>query len=113
MIQGFLLAYLNVTDFFLTSSEHETSKGFADLWLEPFLAKFPDMRFAYLIELKYIPRGKFSDELLQEKIQSAEEQLQKYGNDDRVKKFLQNITLKKLVLVYKGWELVYREEKSP
>ncbi|OQY57075.1 MAG: hypothetical protein B6245_17540 [Desulfobacteraceae bacterium 4572_88] len=50
VIQGFLLAYLNVTDYYLTSSEQEASKGFADLWLAPFLAKFPDMRFAYLID---------------------------------------------------------------
>jgi hypothetical protein len=113
VIQGFLLAYLNVTDFFLTSSEHEADKGFADFWLEPFLMNFPDMRFAYLIELKYIPRSKFTDALLQEKIRSAEEQLEKYAKDDRVKKFSQTLSLKKLVLIYKGWELIYREEKTP
>jgi hypothetical protein len=53
--QGFWSAYLNVTDYFLTWSEREMGKGFADLYLESFLVRFPDMRYGYLIELKYIP----------------------------------------------------------
>jgi len=110
VIQGFLLAYLNITDFFLTRTEQETNKGFCDLWLEPFLARFPDMLFGYLIELKYISRGDFNDEVLQEKITDAKVQLKKYGKDERVKKISETITVKKLVLVYKGWEMVHHEE---
>ncbi|MCP4106312.1 MAG: AAA family ATPase [Desulfobacteraceae bacterium] len=110
IIQGFLLAYLNVTDFFLTWSEKEMGSGFADLFLEPFLARFPDMTFGYLIELKYISRGEFKDSLLQKKIRSAKEKLQQYAGDTRVAKIAEKVTLKKLVIVYKGWELVYREE---
>jgi len=48
--------------------------------------------------------------VLQEKIESAEAQLRKYAEDDRVKKFSQDVTLKKVILIYKGWELIYREE---
>ncbi|MDM8537487.1 AAA family ATPase [Desulfobacterales bacterium HSG17] len=110
VIQGFLLAYLNITDFFLTRTEQETGKGFCDLWLEPFLARFPDMPFGYLIELKYIARGEFTDALLKKKINKAKEQLNQYGNDDRVKKIAEQVTVKKVVLVYKGWELVHLEE---
>ncbi|MDM8538815.1 AAA family ATPase [Desulfobacterales bacterium HSG17] len=110
VIQGFLLAYLNITDFFLTRTEQETGKGFCDLWLEPFLARFPDMPFGYLIELKDISRTKFTDELLQEKITKAKAQLKKYGEDERVKMIGEKVTVKKLVLVYKGWELVHMDE---
>ncbi len=35
VIQTFLLAYLNVTDYFQTRTEVEFGKGFADLYLEP------------------------------------------------------------------------------
>ena len=112
MIQGFLLAYLNVTNFFLTWSERELGKGFTDLYLEPFLARYPDMRFGYLIELKYIPRNEFSPAKLQEKVQQAEVQLRKYAGDERLRDVRQSVTLKHLVVVYNGWELVYREELS-
>ena len=112
MIHGFLLAYLNVTNFFLTWSEREMNGGFVDLYLEPFLARYPDAKFGYLIELKYIARGKFTKKLLQEQITEAETQLAKYATDARLQKIAQQVTLKKLVLVYKGWELVYREEWS-
>jgi hypothetical protein len=110
VIQGFLLAYLNVTNFFLTWSEREMGGGFADLYLEPFLARYPDMQFGYLMELKYIPRSEFSQARLQEKVQEAEEQLRKYARDERIRDTFRDVALKKLVLVYNGWELVYREE---
>jgi hypothetical protein len=110
VIQEFLLAYLNVTDYFLTWSEREMKKGFADLYLEPFLARFPDMRYGYVIELKYIPRQEFSDTKLQENIKEAKQQAKQYAEDERIQKTSQNVTLKKLVLIYNGWELVHREE---
>lgn len=110
VLQGFLLAYLNVTDYFLTWSEREMEKGFADVYLEPFLARFPDMQYGYLIELKYIPRKEFNENKLQKNIKEAKKQLKQYAEDERIQKISQNVTLKKLVLVYNGWELVYREE---
>ena len=42
VIQGFLLAYLNISDFYISRTEKEMNKGFADIFLEPFLAKYPD-----------------------------------------------------------------------
>lgn len=110
VIQGFVLAYLNVTDYYLTWSERELGKGFADLYLEPFLARFPDMRYGYLIELKYITRGEFSDAALHSSIKEAKRQAMQYADDERIRKMSKQVTLKKLVLVYNGWELVHREE---
>jgi hypothetical protein len=112
VIQGFLLAYLNLTHFFLTWSEKELGGGFVDFYLEPFLARYPDMQFGYLVELKYIPRNEFTKAKLLEQIAEAEGQLVRYANDPRVQPVSGRVTLKKLVLVYNGWELVYREEWS-
>ena len=110
MIQGFLLAYLNVSHFFLTWSEKEMGGGFVDFYLEPFLARYRDMRFGYLVELKYIPRDEFAPSRLTKEIDEAEGQLARYANDPRIQRVAAQVTLKQLVLVYSGWELVYRAE---
>ncbi|CAN2049106.1 AAA family ATPase [Candidatus Magnetomoraceae bacterium gMMP-13] len=110
VIQGFLLAYLNITDLYLTQTEQDMQKGFSDLYLEPFSAKYPDMGFAYLIELKYISRGKYSETRLKKEIKQAEAQINQYADSERIRKTQGNTELKKIILIYKGWELVYREE---
>lgn len=113
VIQGFLLAYLNVAHFFLTWSEKEVGGGFVDFYLEPFLARYPDMKFGYLIELKYISRSDFSEDKLNTKIAEAQTQLARYATDARIQAVASKVTLKKLALIYNGWELVYREEWTP
>jgi len=109
MVQGFLLAYLNVTNYFLTWSERELGGGFADLYLEPFLVRYPDMQYGYLIELKYISKSAYSSALQAEQIEQASVQLAQYAGDARVAAVAPTVTLKKLILVYKGWELVHYE----
>jgi hypothetical protein len=109
VIQGFLLAYLNVADFYITQSESEMNKGYSDIYMEPFLSKFPDLAFSYLIELKYITRGEYTEDKLQEKIKDAQEQLDQYAASDRVKGSIGNTRLIRIILVYKGWELDYCE----
>lgn len=110
VIQGFLLAYLNVTQFFLLWSEKEMGGGFVDFYLEPFLARYPDMRYGYLIELEYIARTDYSDARLKKEIAEAETQLRQYANDPRIQKVATQVPLKKLVLVFSGWELVHCAE---
>jgi hypothetical protein len=100
VIQTFLLAYLNITDYYLIRTEHEMGKGFADLYLEPFSMKHERVKYSYLIELKYLTRSEFTTELLKEKVIEAEHQLRQYARDARLKG-----QLKCLTLVYAGWEL--------
>jgi hypothetical protein len=109
VIQGFLLAYLNVADFYITQSESEMNKGYSDIYMEPFLSKFPDLEYSYLIELKYITRGEYTEDKLQEKMKDAQEQLDQYAASDRVKGSIGNTRLIRIILVYKGWELDYCE----
>lgn len=43
-------------------------------------------------------------------IREAEGQLALYAHDLRIQRVAEQVMLKKLVLVYSGWELVYRAE---
>ena len=54
---GFVAAHLSLVDQFLLHSEYELNKGYADLYLEPFLAQYPDVGFGYVLELKYVKRS--------------------------------------------------------
>ncbi|KPA16589.1 hypothetical protein MHK_003178, partial [Candidatus Magnetomorum sp. HK-1] len=110
VIQGFLLAYLNIADYYITQSEQEMNKGFSDIYLEPFLARYPDLKYSYLIELKYMAKKEYSEAIQQEKIKKAKKQLNQYAASERVKKSVGNTHLKKVILVYNGWEMVYCEE---
>lgn len=122
VIQGFLLAYLNVADYFLTYTEFEANKGRTDFYLAPFQVKYPDLTHGYLIELKYFKRnaGKAlkgtdnsaQEEKIKELLTEAKEQLQQYDTDSRFQE-LQKIrtgSLKKIALIFCGWELVLQQE---
>jgi hypothetical protein len=117
MIKGFLLAYLNITDHYMVISEKEMNKGFADIYLEPFFLKYTDMTYSYLIEVKYINRSvkntkkstKDNPDLsstIEQLVTEATTQLNSYVKDDYVQKTKKNTELRKLILVYHGWELV-------
>jgi len=114
VLQGFLLAYLNVTHNFLTWSEREMGGGFVDLYLEPFLSRYPGIKYGYLIELEYIYNSQFNkkdfDQSLAKEKTEATRQLHQYANDPRLAQVAKAATLKKLVLIYKGWELVHAAE---
>jgi hypothetical protein len=110
VIQTFLLAYQNVTDYYITRTEEEMGKGFVDLYLEPFFAKYDKIKYGYLIELKYLTRTEFTEELLQSKIDDAKTQLQQYATDPRVIKSNRGVNLTSIMLVFRGWELVHYEE---
>jgi len=114
VFHGFLLAYLNVTHHFHTWSERELGGGFVDLYLEPFIARFPNIKYGYLIELKYMSQSEYDKKCGKEKFQKlitdAEEQLDQYANDTRLAEVAQQVTIKRLVLAYRGWELVHAEE---
>lgn len=114
VIQGFLIAYLNVTHRFLTWSEREMGGGFVDLYLEPFLARYPEIKYGYLIELEHISETQFNkkgfDQSLAAEKAEAESQLRQYGDDTRIQQVAEQVTVKKLALIYKSWELVYAAE---
>ncbi|MEM7539691.1 MAG: AAA family ATPase [Chloroflexota bacterium] len=110
VVQGFLLAYLNICDYFLIWSEKDMNSGFVDLYVEPFTARYPGAKYAYLIELEYITRSNFSKTELKKKIAEATKQLDQYANDVRIQAVASKMPVKKIMLVYNGWELVHQAE---
>jgi len=120
VIQGFFLAYLNISDYYLSLSEEELSKGYADLVLKPFYLRYPDIPYAYLFEFKYIDRTKNKKELqkkIEFKVEESKQQLRNYAADDYSAKMLHtapygNVILKKGIIIFHGWELVYLEEEE-
>lgn len=107
-IQGFLNAYLGLTNFYEINSEKELNKGYADLVLEPFTAKYEGLKYSYLIEIKYMKRSetKNKEKIHRLKVE-AEEQLKQYGLDKKFRNRIRGTTLIKLVLVFSGHQLVY------
>ena len=112
MIQGFLLAWLNLSPYFQVFSEAEQAGGFVDLYLAPFYFRYPDMRHAYLIELKYLSRAEDSPARREHLLAEARAQLRRYAGDARVYSQLGEAQLHPILLLYCGWELVHREAVS-
>ncbi len=98
-IKGFLIAYLSLSPFYSVLSEEERNKGFIDIYLKK-APNIEDDILEAIIELKYIPRNKFTKSLLKEKIKEAKEQIKRYGLKE---------SEKGVILVFNGWELVYCE----
>lgn len=109
MIQGFLLAWLNLSPYFRVFSEAEQAGGFVDLYLAPFYFRYPDMRHAYLIELKYLSRSEDSPAKREQLLEEGRAQLRHYAGDARIGAQLGEAELHPIVLLYSGWELVQRE----
>ncbi|MDM8531169.1 AAA family ATPase [Anaerolineales bacterium HSG25] len=105
VIQTFLLAYLSVTDYFIIRTEEELGKGFVDLYMEPFLAKYDHLQYSYLIELKYLTRTEFTEDKLKEKLNKAKTQLNQYATDTRIIKRSRGGQIIKVALAFSGWEL--------
>lgn len=115
VVQTFFLAYLNITDVFIPLTEQETNKGYADIVLKPFFLKYPDIKCGYLIEFKYISQNKFTKELKNKKIEESKTQLAKYVNDEKLKMMMHlppygNAIMKKLIIIFNRWEMVYLNE---
>ena len=114
VVQGFLAAYLGIGSHFVFRSEAELGKGYADLALEPLLARFPHLRHGYLIELKYRRRSEAADEAaVAGLVDEAAAQLRGYLGDERLARQYPGVRFTGLVLVFHGWEMVYCDEAPP
>ena len=106
-MQGFLAAYLNVTDYFMFHSERELGGGYADIYLEPFLVRYPGLRFGYVIEIKYLPRRESApDTRAAAVVRDATAQLRRYLADERLTRGFPSVRFVGLAIVFHGWQLV-------
>ena len=110
VVHGFVAAHFSMVDQFLLHSEYELNKGFADLYLEPFVAQYSDMRYGYVLELKYLKRSEALDEsLVADKVQEAVLQLRSYLADPSLPRRYPSVQHLGLAMVFHGWELVAYE----
>ena len=120
IIKTFHNVYLRINTIYYTKTEFEMNKGYADIVLFPNYSQYPDIKYAYLIEVKYIKRdikAEMLPEEIEQKINIAKKQLEQYTEDhpSRQEYHLKpngTVELKKLIVVYHGWEMVYCEEWS-
>jgi hypothetical protein len=111
-IQTFLSVYLGLSNLYIVHTEKELNKGYADIVLEPFLARYEGIKYSYLLEVKYFKpgEGRAGIENLDKKIREAQQQLQRYGLDERFRRSLEKTSLVKLVLIFSGTDLQYLGE---
>ncbi len=125
-IQAFLNVYLGLSNLYIIHSEKELSKGYADLLMEPFIARYDGMKYSYLLEIKYIKREKggklltkgsnrkMTEKRFEQDIKrmatEGEQQLKRYCSDKKLKKNLERTNLIKLSLIFSGHELIYIDE---
>ena len=108
VIQGFLAAYLSVSDHYVFRSEAELGKGHADICLEPLVARYPNLRRGYLIELKYLKRAESADEAaVAAAAGEATAQLKRYLAEERLARQFPGVRFIGLIVVFHGWELVF------
>ncbi len=107
VVHGFVAAHLSLSPYFLLHSEYELNKGYADLYLEPFVAQYSDMQFGYVLELKYLKRRESLDEsVVADKVQEAAGQLRGYLADPFLLRRYRSVRHIGLAVVFHGWELV-------
>ena len=113
VVQAFLAAHFSLVGHFLIHSERELNKGYADLHLEPFLARYPDVRYGYVIEVKYLKRGDGADKAAVEaRLREARTQLRSYLTDGRLRRLQPAVRHIGLTVVFHGWELAACEAVS-
>lgn len=109
-IHAFLNVYLGLSSLYIIHREREYNKGFADLVLEPFTARYEGIKYAFMLEIKYIKESERRkhgfEEIIERQKQVAEQQLAKYSADAQLAKALAKTTLIKLALVFCGSELL-------
>jgi hypothetical protein len=110
-IQAFLNVYLGLSDLYVIHAEKELEKGYADIVMEPFLARYEGIKYSYIIEIKYAKAGKKpGDAGTQQLKKQAEQQLKNYAVDEKFRKNIAKTTLIKLVLIFSGHEAIYISE---
>ena len=107
VVHGFVAAHLSLSQYFLLHSEYELNKGYADLYLEPFVTQYPDMQFGYVLELKYLKRSEsLGESLVADRMQEAVLQLRSYLADSSLAHRYPSVRHIGLAVVFHGWELV-------
>ena len=108
-VHGFTLAMTAQCKFYRPESEKDTQEGYADIFLLPLTEIWKDMEHSYIVELKYA-KSKDSDEVVTKLREEAITQANRYAATETVQRNIGHTTLHKIIVVYKGMEMVVCEE---
>lgn len=108
-VHGFTLAMTAQNRFYRPISEQDTQAGYVDIFLCPLLNIYSDMKHSYIVELKYA-KYKDAESRVEELRREAIAQADRYAATEVVKSGVGTTQLHKIVVVYKGMEMVVCEE---
>ena len=95
--------------FYRPISELDNDGGYADIFLSPLCDIYKDMVDSYIIELKYC-KTSTTDQQVKELFKEASAQITRYADSDIVRDAVKTTHLHKLVVMYRGAEMVVCEE---
>lgn len=109
VVHGFTLALASQCKFYRPISELDNDGGYADIFLSPLCDIYKDMVDSYIIELKYC-KSSTTDEQAKLLFRDASEQITRYADSDMVRELVKTTHLHKLVVIYRGAEMIACEE---
>jgi len=108
-VHGFTLAMTSQNKFYRPISELDNDGGYADIFLSPLCDIYKDMVDSYIIELKYC-KSQTTGEQVKKLFEEATAQISRYADSDMVREAVKTTKLHKLVVIYRGAEMVACEE---
>ena len=108
-VHGLTLAMTSQNKFYRPISELDNDGGYADIFLSPLCDIYKDMVDSYIIELKY-SKSQTTDEQVKKLFEEASAQISRYADSDMVREAVKTTKLHKLVVIYRGAEMVACEE---
>ena len=108
-VHGFTLAMTSQNKFYRPISELDNDGGYADIFLSPLCDIYKDMVDSYIIELKYC-KCQTTDEQVKKLFEEASAQISRYAESEMVREAVKTTKLHKLVVIYRGAEMVACEE---
>ncbi len=121
-LQGFFMAYLNMSNYYYTAPELELNHGYCDFFLLPNLTHYAT-KHSYILELKVLSKKEFDEEAkdayhadgtpmtkAEKQWADAVEQIKRYSQAPRVEALRQGTMLHRIIMQFKGWELARMDE---
>lgn len=108
-VHGFTLALTSQCKFYRPISELDNDGGYADIFLSPLCDIYKDMVDSYIVELKYC-KSNTNEEQAKQLFKEASEQITRYADSDMVRELVKTTQLHKLVVIYRGTEMIACEE---
>ena len=103
-VQGYFMAYLNLSRLFVIRPELEFKHGYCDFFLLADTKKFPVLQHSYVVELKYLKADAAENEA-KTQWHEAEEQVRKYMSDESLKRMTAGTQQHGIILQFQNGKL--------